>query len=62
MYDYLIKEATIVDGTGSAPYEGNVAVQDGLVAAVGDVDGPAKETVEAGGRDDRATDQSTEAG
>jgi N-acyl-D-aspartate/D-glutamate deacylase len=49
MYDYLIKQATIVDGTGSAPYAGNVAIQDGLVAAVGDADGPAKETVDASG-------------
>ncbi len=49
MYDYLIKEATIVDGTGSAPYEGSVAIQDGRIAAVGDVDGAAKETVQADG-------------
>lgn len=49
MYDYLIRQATIVDGTGSAPYQGDVAIQDGKVAAVGDVDGQAKETIQADG-------------
>lgn len=49
MYDYLIRQATIVDGTGAEPYEGSVAIQDGKVAAVGDVDGAAKETVDAAG-------------
>ena len=50
MYDYLIRNATIVDGTGSAPANGDVAIQDGVIAAVGeDVGGKAKETIEAGG-------------
>ena len=49
MYDYLIKNATIVDGTGSAPFQGSVAIENGQVAAVGDVDGSAKETVDANG-------------
>ena len=33
--DYLIKGATIVDGSGSAPYVGNVGVKDGRIAVVG---------------------------
>jgi N-acyl-D-aspartate/D-glutamate deacylase len=33
--DYLIKGATIVDGSGSAPYVGDVGVKDGKIAALG---------------------------
>ena len=49
MYDYLIKNATIVDGRGDKPYVGNVAIADGKIAGVGDVDGEAKETINAQG-------------
>ena len=49
MYDYLIKGARIVDGTGEAAYVGNVAIEAGRIAGVGDVDGKAKETIDAGG-------------
>ena len=49
MYDYLIKQAQIVDGTGSEPVTGDVAIQDGRIAAVGAVDGTAKETINADG-------------
>ena len=43
MYDYLIKNATIVDGLGDKPYSGDVAIEDGKIAAVGKVDSGAKE-------------------
>lgn len=49
MYDFLIKNATIVDGRGDKPYVGNVAIADGKIAGVGDVDGEAKETINAQG-------------
>jgi N-acyl-D-aspartate/D-glutamate deacylase len=49
MYDYLIKNATIVDGTGAAPFTGNIAVEDGKVVGVGNVSGHAKETIDAEG-------------
>lgn len=35
MHDLLIKNARIVDGTGAAAFHGDVAVKDGLIAAVG---------------------------
>jgi N-acyl-D-aspartate/D-glutamate deacylase len=47
--DYLIKGATIVDGSGSAPYVGNVGVKDGKIAALGDVTEEAAETYDADG-------------
>ncbi|MBL6689510.1 MAG: amidohydrolase family protein [Pseudomonadales bacterium] len=49
MYDYLIKGATIVDGLGGKPYSGDLAIQDGKIAAIGDVEGAAKETTHADG-------------
>lgn len=49
MYDYLIKNATIVDGLGDKPYSGDVAIEDGKIAAVGKVDSGAKETINADG-------------
>ena len=49
MYDYIIKNATIVDGTGAAPFTGNIAIKDGNIAAVGDIEGQAKESINAEG-------------
>lgn len=49
MHDYLIKGATIVDGTGAAPYRGDIAIAGGKIAAVGKAEGPAKETIDAAG-------------
>ena len=49
MYDYLIKHATLVDGLGGQPCTGNLAIKDGVIAGVGDVDGQARETINADG-------------
>ena len=49
MYDYLIKGATIVDGTGAEPTTGDVAIQDGLIAEVGSISASAKEEINADG-------------
>jgi len=50
MFDYLIRGGTLVDGTGSAPVTGDVAVKDGLIAEVGgSIAGSANEIVDADG-------------
>ena len=50
MYDTLIRGGTLVDGRGGEPVVGDIALQDGRIAAVGGtIDGPARETVDAGG-------------
>jgi N-acyl-D-aspartate/D-glutamate deacylase len=49
VYDYLIRNAQIVDGTGGAPFSGDIAIEDGKIAAVGDAEGRAKETIDAHG-------------
>ena len=48
-YDLLIRNGTIVDGLGGDPYTGDVAVSDGVIAAVGAVDGDAVREVDATG-------------
>jgi N-acyl-D-aspartate/D-glutamate deacylase len=50
MYDLIIRNATIVDGTGSPSFEGDVAISDGKIAKVGAVDGEAKREIDAQGK------------
>ena len=40
-HDLVIRNGTIGDGTGAEPITGDVAIADGRIAAVGDVDGAA---------------------
>ena len=40
-YDLLIKNGTIVDGSGAARFDGDVAVRGGKIAALGKIDGAA---------------------
>src|ERR1700761_1158100 len=49
-YDLIIRNGTIVDGLGGEPYTGDVAVRDGVIAAVGDVNGAdAQREIDASG-------------
>jgi N-acyl-D-aspartate/D-glutamate deacylase len=47
--DYLVKGATIVDGSGSPSYVGDVGVRDGRIVALGQVTEDATETFDATG-------------
>jgi N-acyl-D-amino-acid deacylase len=49
-YDLLVTSAQIVDGTGGAPRNGSIAITDGRIAAVGEVTGTARRTIDAKGR------------
>jgi N-acyl-D-amino-acid deacylase len=42
-YDLIIRNGTIVDGLGGEPHVGDVAVQDGVIKAVGSVNGDGAE-------------------
>src|SRR6201986_2981928 len=42
-YDLIIRNGTIVDGLGGEPYVGDVGVRDGVIAAVGHVNGETAE-------------------
>jgi N-acyl-D-aspartate/D-glutamate deacylase len=35
--DVLLQDGTIIDGSGGAPFKGNVIIRDGRITAVGDV-------------------------
>ncbi|MBB3605121.1 N-acyl-D-aspartate/D-glutamate deacylase [Mycolicibacterium sp. BK556] len=48
-YDLVIRNGTIVDGLGGEPYPGDVAVSDGVIAAVGTVDGRGDREIDATG-------------
>ena len=50
MYDLIIRNATIVDGTGRPSFDGDVAISDGKIAKVGAVDGEAKREIDAQGK------------
>jgi len=48
-YDIIIRGGTIVDGTGTAPYVADIALKDGVIAALGAVSGTAEEEIDAQG-------------
>lgn len=48
-YDLVIRNATVVDGAGLEPFLGDVAVRDGVIAAVGNFDGRGYREIDADG-------------
>jgi len=50
MHDLVIRNGTVVDGSGDDRKMADVAVTDGIVTEVGEVDGPATRTVDAEGQ------------
>ena len=49
MFDLVIRDALLVDGLGAEPARGDLAVTGDRIAAVGEVEGPARSTLDAGG-------------
>jgi N-acyl-D-amino-acid deacylase len=49
MLDLVIRDAMVVDGTGAPARRADVGVADGRVAAVGEVPGPTRRTIDAEG-------------
>ena len=54
MYDLIIRGGTIVDGSGAAPYRGDVAIKGDRIVAVGPmnghISGPARREIDATGK------------
>lgn len=51
MYDLIIKNGTIVDGTGAPRFAGDIAIHDGVIARVDSaISAPAGRTIDAQGR------------
>ncbi len=48
-YDLKITGGLIYDGSGGAPFTGDIAIRGGRIAAVGDAPGEARETIDAAG-------------
>jgi N-acyl-D-amino-acid deacylase len=48
-FELIIRNGTIVDGLGGEPYVGDVAISDGVIAAVGSIDGDATREIDATG-------------
>ena len=48
-YDLLLKDATLHDGAGGEPRPGSVAVKDGRIVAIGDVEGEARQEIDCRG-------------
>ena len=49
-FDLVIRNGNIVDGTGAAAFEGDVAIKDGVIAAVGSFEGSGRNEIDAEGR------------
>jgi N-acyl-D-amino-acid deacylase len=49
MYDLLIRDGTVVDGTGAPARRADVAVKNGLIDDVGDCKGPTAREIDAKG-------------
>src|SRR5688572_8203670 len=49
MHDFVIRNALLLDGLGSEPVHGDLAVQEGRIAAIGRNLGAARETIDAEG-------------
>jgi N-acyl-D-aspartate/D-glutamate deacylase len=50
MHDLVIRDGTIVDGTGAPPFAGDLAIDGDRIVQVGGKAGPARREVHAGGR------------
>lgn len=50
MFDLLINQGAIYDGLGNEPFVGDIAIKDGKIVAIGEIEGDAKQTIDAKGR------------
>ncbi len=50
MFDLIIKGGRVVDGTGRAAFNADVAVERGAIAAIGQLGSDAKRVIDAKGR------------
>ena len=50
MHDIVIRGGLIVDGTGSEPYQADLAIKDGKIAAIGEITESAEREIDATGK------------
>lgn len=49
-FDIIIRNGAVFDGTGTEPFHGDVAIRDGLIIAIGAVEGIGAEEIDAKGK------------
>src|SRR5689334_10883062 len=49
MHDLVIRNALLLDGLGSPPRTGSLAVSEGKISQIGSVEGPARQAIDADG-------------
>lgn len=49
-YDLVVRNGTIIDGSGGPAFDGDIAVANGVIAAVGQVNGSGREEIDAEGK------------
>ena len=49
-FDIVVRGGTVVDGSGGAGFDGDVAIKDGKIVAVGAIAGRGAEEIDASGR------------
>ena len=49
MFDYLIKDGMLLDGSGKPGFAGDIAIQGGKIAAIGRIDAAAARVISASG-------------
>lgn len=50
MYDLIIRNGTVIDGTGADRFAADVAIKDGKVAKIGEITDPATKEIDAAGK------------
>lgn len=50
MYDLIIRNGRIVDGTGLPAFRADIGISAGRIAAIGKLEGPARQTLDAAGK------------
>ena len=50
MYDLIIKNGTVYDGTGKKPFVADIAIKGRKIEAIGELDGVSKQTINAEGK------------
>ena len=50
MYDLIIRNGTIIDGTGNDRYVADIAIKDEKISAIGEIQGSADKEIDAKGK------------
>ena len=49
-HDTIIRNGLIYDGTGTAPYEADITIDNGIISQIGEIDGKGRDEIDAKGQ------------